>query len=108
MKMVLADSNRRVGVSTSWLLTRQKTRMLFRWAKCTAQPMGTTKIRRLSQLEVSRPHNAFASVLPGIQPAQGKPVLVSIIKADMLLTAIILLSTMAFLYLLAQVSGITL
>ncbi len=50
-------------------LTRMKTTMLLTWQKWQIQPTGTTSSIRLSQLLVSRPYSALASVLPGIQPA---------------------------------------
>ena len=53
-------------------LTRMKTIMLLTWQKWQIQPTGTTSSIRLSQLLVSRPYSALASVLPGIQPAQEK------------------------------------
>ncbi len=53
-------------------LTRMKTAMLLTWQKWQIQPTGTTSSIRLSQLLVSRPYSALASVLPGIQPAKGK------------------------------------
>jgi len=43
--------------------------MLLTWQKWQIQPTGTTSSIRLSQLLVSRPYSALASVLPGIQPA---------------------------------------
>ncbi len=51
-------------------LTRMKTAMLLTWQKWQIQPTGTTSSIRLSQLLVSRPYSALASVLPGIQPAE--------------------------------------